>query len=84
MVYRGIDWLRYNIIVSVWVLIPPPPLTLVSHNPAISTKSKLETHSQKHIRKYIRSTTFQFLILSPKNQTKELWKSYSPKKHRKM
>ena len=50
----------------------------------VQTKSKLETHSRKHIRKQIRRNTFAFIISSPKNKTKELRKSYSPKNHHKM
>ena len=50
-----------------------------------STKKQIgnifgETHSRKHIHR----NTFEFRILSPKNETKELLKSYSPKKRRKM
>ena len=44
---------------------------------------KGNTFTEK-IRKHIRRNTFEFLNLSTKNQTKELRKSYSPKKHRKM
>ena len=43
-----------------------------------------ETHSRKHTRKHICRNTFEFLILSAKNQTKELRKPCSPKDHRKM
>ena len=45
-----------------------------------------ETHSRKHIRKHILINTFEFefLILSAKNQSKELRKSHFLKDHRKM
>ena len=43
------------------------------------TKSKFETHSEKLIRR----NTFQFPILSTKNQMKGLRNSYSPKNHHK-
>ena len=45
---------------------------------------KQYSHSRKHIRKNIRRNTFKFLILSAKNQTKELRKSHSLKTHCKM
>ena len=34
------------------------------------TKSKLKTHSQKHIHGHAFENTFELLILSPKNQAK--------------